>query len=221
MSFVLASFTDNIGDREQIVYETYNGKDTLITTEEVTIVSFNNLTLHKIELTGSDGGWADIYLKEGDLAPISINYFNKDGDITKQLIYKENQIFVKLNGGKDQYTYDTNKKIFYDMNSFFHLMRGYPFTEDEFVFWTFLPEIRRSFLLYAKKIGTDELTVNKEKVFCNKIEMGAAGLIESTFFPQKFYFWVTTEKPVRFVQFEGSNLLGKIQRTKAVKYSKY
>lgn len=208
-----ATFSDQIQDNEKIIYYTYSTDPTLITTEQITAIIYNNEDAHEIKLEGSDGGWARIYLKKDSLLPISVNYYEKSGAITKQLIYKDDEIIVKLNDGKDQYSFPTNKKVYYDMNSFFHLMRGYPVDENEVTFWSFLPEIRRGFFLYAKSMGKETINVNAKKVDCYKIEVGAGGLIESTLFPQKFYFWITVTEPRKFMQFEGRDFFGNLQRT--------
>jgi hypothetical protein len=215
-TFSFSLFTDNLRDKEFIVYNTYDNGKILTTTEQITTVMFNNEKAHEIKLAGSDGGWARIYLKVGSLLPLSVSYYDRDGLLTKQLIYNDEQIQVKLANGQDQYAFPGNHKDYYDMNSFFHLMRGFPIQDKEITFWSFLPEIKRGFLLYAKNVGAEDIIINKKEYYCYKIEVGAAGLIESTLFPQKFYFWITTEEPRRFLQFEGKDFSGNLQRTVVV-----
>ncbi len=212
-TFSFPLFTDKLLDTERIIYNTYDNGKLLITTEQITTVIINNEKVHEIKLEGSDGGWARIYLKVGSLFPVSVSYYDSKGSLVKQLIYNDEQIQVKIDNGKDQYAFPGNHKDYYDMNSFFHLMRGFPIQEKEITFWSFLPEIKRGFLLYAKNIGTEDIIINKKEYSCYKIEVGAAGLIESTLFPQKFYFWITTEEPRRFLQFEGKDFMGNPQRT--------
>ena len=208
-----ATFTDKIATTENIFYTTFDGNKILTTTEQITTIIVNDEKIHQIKLEGSDGGWARIYLKYDNLRPISVNYYNADGSATKQLVYAEEQILVKLNNGQDQYSFPSNRKDYYDMNSFFHLMRGYPIEEKEIIFWSFLPEIHRGFLLYAKKLVQESISIKEKDYLCYKIEVGAAGLIESTLFPQKFYFWITVAEPRQFIQYEGKDFMGNSQRT--------
>ncbi|GEM_PF-2645960 len=208
-----STFTDKILDTETIIYHTFDGTKSLVTTEHISTVVVNNEKVHKIKLEGSDGGSATIYLKYNSLYPESVSYYGADGKPIKQLVYLSDQIQVKLNNGQEQYSFPDNRKDYYDMNSFFHLMRGYPINEREITFWSFLPEIRRGFLLYAKNLGEDSVQINKKNYSCYKIEVGAAGLVESTLFSQKFYFWITKSEPRQFIQFEGKDFMGNQQRT--------
>ena len=84
-TFSFSLFTDNLHDKEFIVYNTYDNGKTLTTTEQITTVMFNNEKAHEIKLEGSDGGWARIYLKVGSLFPLSVSYYDRDGLLAKQL----------------------------------------------------------------------------------------------------------------------------------------
>jgi hypothetical protein len=207
-------FSDELQSPEINFYLNFNNNSELITREEITLTTnYNNENIYKINLSGSDGGSAKIELQKKSLLPISVVFYNTKQLIDKEILYLEDKIQVKLNNGQDEYIYQTNKRSFYDINSLFHLIRGFPLEKKEITFWLLIPEIRRGLLVYAKNLGSEIIQTNKNSYNCYKIELGVSGIIESTFFPHKYYFWITDEENREFVQFQGKDFFGQLQRT--------
>lgn len=181
-------------------------------------VTRNGFPLHWVDLKASDGGRADIFIHRSTLKPYQLLYYNLHGDITREINYTGQCSLVddKKNGECIEYNY--NQKNIYDLNTFFHLFRGYPWGKKEVQFWSFLPDIHRSFLLFVKPVGEEDMEFMGQKVKAIKLEMGAAGFIESVLFPQTFNFWIGKKSPHIFLKFEGKDLKGKSQFTKTVFY---
>ena len=213
-----AQFQDYVADHEQLTYSVYDGTRTIHTTENIILITTNDVQMHQISLVASDGGTAKVLLYKGTLAPYLLSYYDEWAELSKQVRYTHDKIQVFIRNKRISYEVEQNRKDYWEMNSFFHVFRGYPFEKKEILFWGFLPEIKRSFLLFLKPIAEETLSFNGEDVLCVKLELGAAGFIESILFPQVFNFWIEKAPPHRFCRFYTRDFTGKEQITILTSY---
>ncbi|MDD5456492.1 MAG: hypothetical protein PHV30_05605 [Candidatus Margulisbacteria bacterium] len=219
VSLCQAFFQDNLSDKETLVYRMKEGSKIVIITENVSLTTSQNINLHLIDIRSNDGGTAQIYLLKGSLKPFYLVYYDQQKNKIKEFKYNKDSVDVSIYDKKIFYNYELNQKDLWDMNSFFHLFRGYPADKKEVLFWSFLPDIKRGFLLYVKEVGDEEITFDQKKEKCTILEVGAAGFVESILFPQTFKFWIMKDSPHLFLKYSGKNLKGEEVITEVVKYS--
>ncbi|OGI09884.1 MAG: hypothetical protein A2Y40_08595 [Candidatus Margulisbacteria bacterium GWF2_35_9] len=220
-STLFSFFNDNLSDKELSVYRISEGHNVLLVTENIELINTRNVVYHRISLNGSDGGTAEILLIKDKMLPYQAVYYNEKKEIISKVIYREEEIEVSIPSKYIYYKYPYNNRQIWDYNTFFHLFRGYPFSKNEVILWSFYPDIKKSFQVYVKQVGEEDIFFLGKKTTAIVLESGAAGFVESILFPQIFKFWVQKDSPHLFIKFQGKNFIGVENLTELIYYKAY
>ncbi len=205
----LLAFDNQMVPPETIIYQLRNKDQLIRITQNIEVRESKNQRRYFIHSEGTDDIISDLQIND-QLQTLS--YLQKKGpQLLKDIHYSEDNINVWIPPQNIRYQQPLNRGNFYDMNSFPYLFRGFPFqNKKELIFNSHLPEFQRFFTIYLKIVGTENYSYNQKTINCYKLELGAAGWVESVLFPEQFYFLISTTSPHRFLRYWGTNNAGRI-----------
>jgi hypothetical protein len=215
---LLWAFNINIEKDEKFVLILQEpNKETIVTHHVKVQAEQHRLTIF---LEGSDG--IDSHLDMNTKTKHVINFEqHQNKNVIKKIIYNNKQVHVNIPNKNANYTQHIRHDVFYDMNNFPILFRGFNFAKDkEITFFTHLPEFRRFFEMTLQLDGEEDFTYKNQTIPCFRLELAVSGWIESLLFPQKFYFLISQTKPHLFLKYWGSNIFNQTTTSTVIYHSK-
>lgn len=179
--------------------------------DSVTRTKLNETDTYRIETTEETGKKTVALVRAGDLQPLLIQEFDKAGQRTAQIEYKNNSASFDIPHRKLHKTIRLEGN-YYDINTLLHVLRTFPFGEEETIDFDLVTDGRRgsngrpgpvgAISMYVHEIGREKIEVRSGTYDSYKLEMGPAGPLALLAGKNKYYFWFTAEKPHYLLKYQ-------------------
>jgi AcrR family transcriptional regulator len=170
---------------------------------------FNQLNPNDTELIQIKSSYKDgsklIALVKPDWRPILIETKNSEGELLSRISYEDDSATFEFPGKEPK-----NIRIrgdFFDNNTLFHFLRGYPFGSKEKVCFDLVMDGKGgsslgSYKMAVQEIGKETVSTSAGAYDCLKLQMGVSGIADAFAGKFKFYFWFTATEPHFLVRYE-------------------
>jgi hypothetical protein len=149
-----------------------------------------------------------------DLTPVSITRRNEDASIDWRLLYRDDRVNYVFPGPRRNRVEKVDRNR-YDVNAITHVVRGFPFGEEDEVKFQ-LVTMDRIVGVGFKIVGEEIARVPAGDFPCYKLRAGLTG-IKGRLYTRKIYFWVEKAPPHRMVRQEDEGVTD-VARTELIEW---